>query len=283
MAYNRAFKAMNVGGHAIAMSKRTARIPPRPKSIRLGRRVHHRGHHEEHRPLQQEDELVGEAPGRRLRHRLRADRTSFASDKPVRLLRRDFRTDPGPHQKFCRPSSVTFPAFCCRSHEGAAMGDTNSSWRPMQRVTGLLAVLLACSVACNSGPTRPSDAEVAGRYTGKWLGNINGFEVVLDIQAGVGDLVGITGTGTARNPATREIHRLELIGFGTINYAHGTDEFRLLLPAEVPAAPLRDTGEFRGNVSPDGRTWPGRWTATNTSDGVPIFGLGVYSVTLIKE
>lgn len=163
------------------------------------------------------------------------------------------------------------------------MSRTNNSCRPMRRVTGLFGVLLAFSVACNSGPTRPSDADLAGRYTGKWRGNINGFEVILDIRAGVGDLVGMNGTGTARNPETGEIHHLGIIGFGTFNDAHGTANFRLWLPAEVPAGPSRDTGEFRGNVSPDGRTWPGRWTATNNSDGVPIFGPSVYSVTLIKE
>ena len=163
------------------------------------------------------------------------------------------------------------------------MSATSSSCRPMRRVTGLFGVLLAFSVACNGGPTRPSDVEIAARYTGKWRGNINGFEVVLDIQAGVGDLVGMNGTATARSPATGEIHQLTLIGFGTFNYAHGNDDFRLWLPAEVPFGQLRDTGQFRGNVSPDGRTWQGRWTATNDSNGVVLFGPSVYSVTLIKE
>ena len=94
------------------------------------------------------------------------------------------------------------------------MSRTNNSCRPMRRVTGLFGVLLAFSVACNSGPTRPSDADVAGRYTGKWRGNINGFEVILDIRAGVGDLVGMNGTGTARNPETGEIHHLESLVSG---------------------------------------------------------------------
>ena len=163
------------------------------------------------------------------------------------------------------------------------MSETNISCRPMRLVTGLFGVLLALSVACNGGPTRPSDSEIAARYTGKWRGDINNFEVVLAIEAGVGDIVGMSGTATARSPATGEIHHLTLIGFGTFNYAHGNDDFRLWLPAEVPFGQLRDTGEFRGNVSPDGRTWQGRWTATNYSDGVPLFGLGVCPVTLIKE
>ena len=103
------------------------------------------------------------------------------------------------------------------------------------------------------------------------------------MQAGYEFAIGLDGTGTARNPATGEIHRLGLFGFGTFNDAQGTADFRLSLPSEVPGGGTRDTGEFRGNVSRDGRTWPGRWTPTNTSDGVPILGLGVYSVTLIKE
>ena len=158
------------------------------------------------------------------------------------------------------------------------MRDRNSSWRRMVRFLGLL--LAFSATACNSGPTRPSDAELAALYTGKWRGNINGFELVLDIQARVGDLIAMHGTGTAVNPATGEIHRLGLFGFV---FTHTTTNFRLSLPSEVPFGGTRDTGEFNGNVSRDGRTWPGRWTATNTSDGVPIFGLGVYSVTFIKD
>ena len=158
------------------------------------------------------------------------------------------------------------------------MRNTSSSGRTM--LTALLGLLLAFNVACNGGPTGPSDAELAALYTGKWRGNINGFELVLDIQAEVGDLTAMHGTGTAANPATGEIHGLGLFGF--VN-TYTTTNFRLSLPSEVPFGIIRDTGEFRGNVSRDGRTWPGRWTATNTSDGVPIFGLGTYSVTFIRD
>lgn len=168
------------------------------------------------------------------------------------------------------------------------MRDTNSRWRPM--VTVLFEVLVAFSVACNGGPTRPSADDRVRLYTGRWSGNINGLEVVLDMQAGYEFVIGLGGTGTARNPATGETHQLEIFGFGQRDDAQAT-EFALNTPYEMIGPPERreifgerkHIGDFRGNVSRDGRTWPGHWTSTTRNDGMPIFGPGSHSVTLMKE
>lgn len=160
--------------------------------------------------------------------------------------------------------------------------------RTTERVTVLLVLLLACSAtACNGGPTGPAAEDRVGLYTGRWRGTINGLEVVLDMEARRGDLIVLDGTGTARNPATGENHRLRILGFGSFNDAHGSADFSLWAnPTELVGGFLtggQHTGQFKGNVSRDGRTWPGRWTTTNYSDGAPIFGPGEYSATLIKE
>ena len=166
--------------------------------------------------------------------------------------------------------------------------DTTNCSRAIGCLTVLLGLLLACSTtACNGGPTRPSPEDRVRLYPGRWSGTINGLEVLLDMQSGLGDLIGLDGTGTARNPATGEIHRLRISGFGTFNDAHGTANFDLwAAPYEIHPGILtggQHTGQFRGNVSLDGRTWPGHWTPTNHSDGARIFGPGEHRVTLIKE
>ena len=46
------------------------------------------------------------------------------------------------------------------------MNETNISRRPMRLVTGLFGVLLALSVACNGGPTAPSDDDRVRMYRG---------------------------------------------------------------------------------------------------------------------
>ena len=43
------------------------------------------------------------------------------------------------------------------------------------------------------------------------------------------------------------------------------------------------TGKFKGEVSGDGRTWPGHWTSADGANADPIFGPGEYSVTLTKD
>jgi hypothetical protein len=155
-------------------------------------------------------------------------------------------------------------------------------------VTVSLGLLLAfSSTACNGAPTGPPAEDRPALYTGKWRGNINGMEVVLDIQSGRGELIGITGSGTARNSATGEIRPLRVSGFGSFNDAHGTADVGLWVdPVTLVTGDLtggRHTGDFRGNVSGDGRTWPGRWTPTNLSEGEPIFGTAERSLTLIKD
>jgi hypothetical protein len=86
----------------------------------------------------------------------------------------------------------------------------------MRQVTVFLLVglLLAFSApACKGGPTEPSDADVVARYTGRWRGNINGLEVVLEMRAEkVPGLVSLDGTATALNPTTGEMHRLKIGG-----------------------------------------------------------------------
>ena len=156
--------------------------------------------------------------------------------------------------------------------------------------TALLPLLLAFSATgCNGGPTRPSADDRVRLYTGRWSGNINGFEIVLDMQATHDFVIGLGGTGTARNPATGEIHRLEIFGFGEYNAASST-EFSLNTPYEIGPPPRQEIlvfpkhiGDFRGAVSGNGRTWPGHWTSTTRDNGLDIFGPGTHAVTLTKE
>ena len=62
-----------------------------------------------------------------------------------------------------------------------------------------LGLLLAFSATACAGPTNPSFEELAEIYTGRWRGNINGSEVMLDMQASKDSLgVEFLGTGTAR-------------------------------------------------------------------------------------
>jgi hypothetical protein len=162
------------------------------------------------------------------------------------------------------------------------MRNTNSRGRTMQ--TALLGLLLACSVtACSGGPTEPSD--LARSYTGRWRGNINGFEVVFDLQASDGDPgggLGFRGTGTARS-ATGELHRLRMEG-GAFGSLVGLD---VLLERGGETGPasvfLTSAGDFHGVVSGDGRTWPGRFTSEAVLGGAPIFGPGEYAVTWLKD
>ena len=164
------------------------------------------------------------------------------------------------------------------------MVDTNNCSRAIRCVTVLLGLLLAFSgTACNSGPTEPTWDDLIRLYTGKWRGNINGLEVDLDVQATQGDLIGLGGTGTARNPATGKSHSLELFGQAT-----GLPWLMVYTANEIGPGGLlvssgKHTGEFRGNVPRDGRTWPGHWISTTRDDGAPIFGPSAPSVTLIKE
>ncbi len=150
----------------------------------------------------------------------------------------------------------------------------------MRLVTGLFGVLLALSVACNGGPTQPSDNDRVRMYPGRWRGNINGLEVVLDVQASEGSFaINILGTGTARS-ATGEIHHLTIDG-GVL--WGGSLPARLAILVERKTGGFVTSGDFEGDVSPDGRTWPGRFTSNRDKGAAVIFGPGEHSVTLTKE
>ena len=154
----------------------------------------------------------------------------------------------------------------------------------------LAPMLLATAASCKGGPTQPTFDELVGIYTGTWRGSINGFEVVLDVKAERGQpfdggLVGLGGTATARNPATGESHDLTIFGQAV---GPSSTWFRLAIPMAVgPGGVIvkfeQGTGEFRGAVASDRRTWPGHWTSTTHADGAPIFGPGGGAVTLTKD
>ena len=168
------------------------------------------------------------------------------------------------------------------------MRDRNSRCRRMVTFLGLL--LAFSAMACNGGPTGPTFDELVGIYTGRWRGTINGFEVVLDVQAergrpSAGGLVGLHGSATARNPGTGETHRLNVSGLAV---GPGSTSFILIIPPEVgPGGVIvrsqQVTGTFSGSVSPDRRTWPGYWTLWGGADAAPIFGPGGGPVTMTKD
>jgi hypothetical protein len=102
----------------------------------------------------------------------------------------------------------------------------------------------ADAIACNSGPTRPTEEDRFGLYTGRWRGNINGVEVVLDMRAERGSgLPYLGGTRTALNSATGEIHRLTISGFGTIVDAESTAVFNLFTAYEIGSGGVILSGE----------------------------------------
>ena len=165
------------------------------------------------------------------------------------------------------------------------MRNTNSSGRTM--LTVLLGLLLAVNtMACSGGPTEPHHADLIRMYSGRWGGNINGLEVVLNVQASNEDFgIRFRGTGTARS-ATGEIHLLRIDG-GALPAGGLTPGFDIMVERGGETGPgsviLSTAGQFDGEVSPDGRTWPGRFTLAILGGAAPIFGLGEYSVTWIKE
>ena len=92
------------------------------------------------------------------------------------------------------------------------MRHTTSGSPALRPLTVLAGLLLVLSAACNRGPTEPSFDELIRTYSGRWRGNINGLEVVLDVQASDGSFgFNFLGTGTAR-ATTGEIHRLRIDG-----------------------------------------------------------------------
>ena len=144
-----------------------------------------------------------------------------------------------------------------------------------------LGLLLAFTATACGGPTAPSLEDLIGSYTGRWRGNINGFEAVLDVRAelaqGTGGGFRLSGSGTALNPATRENHPLSIAGSAWLR------DSEFILASERGGA---STGRFDGELSPDGRTWSGRFrsiTAEGAAGGAPIFGPSVYDVTWTKD
>ena len=161
-------------------------------------------------------------------------------------------------------------------------------------VTVLLGLLLASSGMGCKGPTGPSDEDRASLYTGRWSGNINGFQVVLDIQAEwvSGPLhrdLHLEGIGTALNPTTTEMHQLSIFGSGRLSAeSRSAALLNIDIAREIGAGGVilsggQHTGQFHGDVLGDGRTWPGRFTSTTYAFAAPIFGPGDHPVTLIKQ
>jgi hypothetical protein len=107
------------------------------------------------------------------------------------------------------------------------------------------------------------------------------LEVVLDVLGYFADvLLLLDGTGTARNPATSEMHRLSIHG---LHNSINIDTARDIGPGGVLLGGGQATGHFHGYMSRDGRTWPGRFTAATHSFAAPIFGSGQHAVTLTKD
>lgn len=164
------------------------------------------------------------------------------------------------------------------------MLDTTTHARATPCVRVFLGLLLAFSAtACNGGPTEPSFDDQVRMYTGRWRGNINSLGVVLDVQATKGSPGGgieLAGTGTALS-ATGESHRLRINGGALVGAGFYLSAERA--GATGPGVILVTTGYFAGEVSRDGRTWPGRFTLETAVGAAPIFGLGEYDVTFIKD
>ena len=169
------------------------------------------------------------------------------------------------------------------------MRDGNSRCRRMVAFLGLL--LAFSAMACNGGPTEPTRDEMFGIYTGRWRGTINGFEVVLDVQAergrpSSGVMLVLYGSATARNPGTGETHRLNVSGQAECRSCGGW--FNLIIPPELgPGGVIvrseQVSGTFDGSVPRDRRTWPGDWTLWGGANAAPIFGPGGGPVTLTKD
>lgn len=163
------------------------------------------------------------------------------------------------------------------------MRDRNSTCRRMVTFLGLL--LAFSAMACNGGPTEPSSL---GIYTGRWRGNITGWEVVLDINpaqtGGQGGGLRLSGSASALNSATGESHLLRIDGSAFLNDA----SVSLMTQRGGETGPgsviLTQTGTFSGEVSGDGRTWSGQFESyTGIPGGASIFDPGKHSVTLTKQ
>ena len=169
------------------------------------------------------------------------------------------------------------------------MVTTSACWRAFRVLFIWFGPLLAVGVACNGGPVGPTFDKLPGIYTGRWPGNINGWEVVLDVQAEPGNVqrwipVGLNGVGTALQPVTGESHRVTLRG----QTAGGNSTSFNLAIATItgPGGVILSggLGLFSGSVAGDGRTWPGRFSSSTAGPfEMPIFGRGDYAVTLIKD
>jgi hypothetical protein len=153
------------------------------------------------------------------------------------------------------------------------MRDRNSRCRRMVTFLGLL--LAFSAMACNGGPTEPSSRGIS---TGRWRGNITGWEVVVDImrvdEGGQGGGLRLSGSAGALNPATGESHRLTIDGSAFL------DDASIALVNQSHFS----TGWFRGEVSRDRRTWSGQFESnTGIPGGASIFDPGKHSVTLTKQ
>ena len=191
-------------------------------------------------------------------------------------------------------AAVTFSAPCLIRPVWGSMLDMTSCSRSIGCVAVLFFGLLVAfsGTACNSGPTEPTLDDLVGIHTGRWRGNINGWEVVLDVQAKPGNVerwvpVGLDGTGTALNPATGEIHRLTVFG-QTVGATSTSFHLSITMVTGTGGVILsggQHVGMFSGGVSRDGRTWPGYLSPSHPANfnALPIFGPGEHSVRLIKD
>lgn len=182
-------------------------------------------------------------------------------------------------------AGVEFSALSLEFAWGITMLTMTSGSRPFRCATVILGLLLAFSAtACNRGPTAPSFDDLVRTYTGRWRGNINGVEVVLDVQARKGSLSGgldFLGTGTARS-ATGEIHPLRVRGESFTGMTPLLD-FSVEREGTGPGVILIYQGSFDSELPRDGRTWSGRFRPPPVPSAANIFGPGEHPVTLTKD
>jgi hypothetical protein len=135
-----------------------------------------------------------------------------------------------------------------------------------------LGLLLAFSAMACNGPS-----SLHGISTGRWRGNITGWEVVVDIMRvdeGADGGLRLSGSAGALNTATGESHRLTIDGSAFL------DDASIAL---VNQSHLSE-GWFHGEVSRDRRTWSGQFESyTGIRSYASIFDPGKHSVTLTKQ
>ena len=110
------------------------------------------------------------------------------------------------------------------------------------------------------------------------------------MKATAHEFLALDGSGTARNTATGETHQLGVFGVGKWgrDYELAPAVINIGTPRQIgPGGVLlgggQVAGQFLGDVSNDGRMWPGHFTSATNQFDLPFFGPGVHSVTLVKD